>query len=322
MGHGRAAWSRLVAPDKAPAGPLGYRPRMSRSRLLWLTAALAFACCAPTVAVDPNEGVDAGAVEAPDAGRSLDAGAASDAGPEFDAGATADAGSVDAGPEVDGGLTLDAGPVTPDAGPVDAGPPPIDGIVFVHGVNGSANDWAPTLDHFKQDGFPAARLVAHTFADPSWGCNATANEAQVATWVKELETLGAHRIALVAHSMGGLSSRAFLKNGGGTARVDTFITLGTMHHGLASACLNPLPVCVWQEICGTGPFLTALNAAPATPGPTRWVSLYSDADQTVPATSSFLAGAENYQFHGLAHSGANSLLTAPEVYLKLKDELR
>jgi pimeloyl-ACP methyl ester carboxylesterase len=156
-------------------------------------------------------------------------------------------------------------------------------VLFVHGINGSAADWDPMIARFEADGWPRERLVAHTFPDPAWGCNAT-NAELIGGWLEELRgATGATRVSLVAHSMGGLSSRYFVRNLGGSAWVDTFVTLGTMHHGLRSSCLSPLPVCVWQELCATGAFMTDLNTPPVTPGPTRWASIYSESDGTVPA---------------------------------------
>jgi triacylglycerol lipase len=207
--------------------------------------------------------------------------------------------------------------------PVDAGSPPAARvpILFVHGIKGSASEYAVMLDRLVADGWPREHLAAKTFVDPEWGCNGT-NANSIAAWVDELRAkTGAATIDLVAHSMGTLSSRHFLKALGGTDRVRRYVTLGGMHHGLSSPCLSPLDVCVWKELCATGPFVGALNEAPATPGPTRWWSIYSDADGTVPTTSSELAGATNVMIPGVKHAGAGGLLEAASVYAALKDAL-
>ena len=251
---------------------------------------------------------DAGLADSgqPDAGEA-------DAGPP-DAGQP-DAGQPDAG-QSDAGQS-DAG--QPDAGAVDAGLA-VDGIVFVHGINGSSADWNTMVGRFKSDGFPDSRLIARSYTDPRWGCNGM-NATQLSAWVQELAGRGARRIAIVAHSMGGLSSRYYLQRLGGTSSVAVFVTLGTMHHGLSTSCLSPLPVCVWQELCQTGPFVTDLNMAPATPGPTVWWSIFSTADQTVPAASARLVGATNIELQGLAHDGANGLQESQLVYQHVKDAM-
>lgn len=197
---------------------------------------------------------------------------------------------------------------------------PIDGVVFVHGIKGSAADWAVMVERFKADGWPEDRLIANSFTDPEWGCN-TLNAAQLASWVDELKSRGATRIAIVAHSMGGLSSRYFIKNFAND-EVAVFTTLGTMHHGLRSPCFSPVPVCVWKELCSSGAFIRELNEAPATPGPARWTSIFSDADETVPSSSSELEGATNVLVPGLAHAGPNGLQDSEAVYQVVSSTLR
>lgn len=201
---------------------------------------------------------------------------------------------------------------TPDAPTADAsGAPAIDArraripILFVHGVNGSAADFAAMIARFEARGWPSGSLVARTFDDPSWGCNVD-NAATLATWVSELQAAtGAPQIDVVAHSMGTLSSRFFMKNLGGTTHTRTYATLGGMHHGLATSCSPDFPgkPCIWSEICSSGAYVAQLDAAPATPGPTRWISIYGSADDVVPASSSILAGAENLRVEGADHMG-------------------
>lgn len=193
----------------------------------------------------------------------------------------------------------------------------IDGIVFVHGISGSGSDWDEVVQHFVDDGWPADRLIARSYEDPKWGSN-TSNANQLALWVQELSARGAQHIAVVAHSMGGLSSRFYLQRLGGTSSVETFITLGTMHHGLLSPCLSPVHVKVWDELCVAGTFITSLNSAPATPGPTRWVSMFSDSDMIVSTDSARLPDAQNIEFQKLGHEG---LLKSDEVYQRLKEQL-
>lgn len=200
--------------------------------------------------------------------------------------------------------------------PIVSGPP-IDGIVFVHGISGAGSDWDTLVQRFEADGWPADRLIARSYADPKWGSN-TDNAAQLAQWVQELSERGAQHIAVVAHSMGGLSSRYYLQRLGGAASVDVFVTLGTMHHGLLSPCLCPVPVKVWGELCLAGRFITELNALPTTPGPTQWVSIFSSGDLVVSTDSSRLAAAQNIELSGVGHEG---FLKSDEVYQRLKEAL-
>jgi triacylglycerol lipase len=219
-------------------------------------------------------------------------------------------------------LRLDRSP-TSDRGAADRGshpdrPSSRRPVLLVHGVNGSSKNFAVMIGKLTTDGWPASRLFAIDFKDPAWGCNVD-NAKAIDVLVKDaLAKTGATRVDLVAHSMGNLSSRYYLKNGGGTGVVRSYVSLGAMHHGLFQPCLSPLDVCVWKEICESGPFLTQLNAPPATPGPTRWASIYGTADQTVPNASSQLAGAENISVAGVTHDGPQGLLEHSAAYEQVK----
>ena len=240
---------------------------------------------------------------------------------------SAESSSVPAAPAPSATPTASPAPTTPepiDAGALpaaDAAPPARVPIVFVHGINGSAADWATMRGRFVAEGWPETSLVARTFADPKMGCN-TANASTVAGWVEELRAkTGAPQVDVVSHSMGTLSTRWFLHELGGVAKVRRFVSLGGMHHGLKEPCLSPLDVCVWKELCATGPFVGKINESPAPPPPTRWWSIFSPDDGTVPAASSQLSGAVNVSIPGIPHAGAGGLQESKVVYDELKAAL-
>lgn len=223
--------------------------------------------------------------------------------------------AIDAG----SGATPSTGdPPDPAESTPDASTTLPDPVVFVHGINGGSEDFAVMLDRLVADGWPKDRLSAIDYPDPSWGCNVDNANTLKAHVEAFLAKTGAAKIDLVAHSMGSLSSRKFMRDLGGAAVVNTYVTLGGPHHGVPKACLNPLPVCVWNELCGSKPYLTELNTPPLTPGPAIWVSIFSHDDDTVPSDSSPLEGAENIAFDGVDHDGENGLLERPEVYAEVK----
>lgn|GEM_PF-2415434 len=198
-------------------------------------------------------------------------------------------------------------------------------ILFMHGVNGSSANFNTMIERFVADGWPRDYLVALDAADPSWGCSVD-NASMIRQAAANLmANTGAGRIDLVAHSMGTLSSRYFMKFLGGQNVVNTYVTMGGMHHGLSSPCWAPdfLDVCIWQELCESGDYIAALNSDPATPGCTHWVSIYGTADETVPNESSFLEGAENISVEGITHdTGENGLLENATVYAEVKRVLQ
>ncbi|MCD2516093.1 alpha/beta fold hydrolase [Massilia sp. G4R7] len=117
---------------------------------------------------------------------------------------------------------------------------------------------------------------------------------------------GAGQVVIVAHSMGGLVARAWMR-AHGTARVARVITLGTPHHGTCLAAfglgLNAAqmrrafkdepPECAWLRELAQGEEAQARALV---------TSLYSHHDNIIaPQTSSELPGARNRAFGGIGH---------------------
>jgi triacylglycerol lipase len=197
-------------------------------------------------------------------------------------------------------------------------------VVLVHGINGSSANYAKMVERLVADGWPVGWVYAFDAKDPKWGCNVDNASAIRDLAAQAMQETGQPRIDLVAHSMGGISSRYYVKNLGGQDVVNSFLTLGTMHHGLSSPCWAPdfLGVCVWTELCQSGDFIAGLNADPATPGELHWVSMYGTADETVPNESSHLDGAENIAFEGVGHDGPGGLLESEAVWQEVRRVLR
>lgn len=193
-------------------------------------------------------------------------------------------------------------------------------VILVHGINGDPSNFDVMAQRMIADGWPEDYIVRFKAADAGWGCNVDNAAAIDALVDQTLARTCQGRVDIVAHSMGTLSSRYYIKNLGGTEKVNTYVTLGGMHHGLLSPCFAPgfLGVCVWQELCQSGAFITALNADPSTPGELHWVSIYGTADETVSNQSSHLDGAENIVIEGAEHSGENGLEQREDVYAEVK----
>ena len=126
-----------------------------------------------------------------------------------------------------------------------------------------------------------------------------------------LVATGAERVIVVAHSMGGLVARAWMR-ACGSARVARVITLGTPHHGTCLAAfglgLNATqmrriapgraardepPECAWLRALARGEDAAARALV---------TSIYSHHDNIIaPQTSSELPGARNLAFGGVGH---------------------
>lgn len=127
---------------------------------------------------------------------------------------------------------------------------------------------------------------------------------QVALAIAELcARTGSDRVILVAHSMGGLVARAWLRHYG-AARVARIITIGTPHHGTALANLAAgANARQMSRVDGTPSGWLAQLAASETPELRALItSIYSHHDNIVaPQSSAQLPGARNIAFGGIGH---------------------
>lgn len=174
-------------------------------------------------------------------------------------------------------------------------------MVLVHGLGGSAADWAPVIARLKADGWIDRELLAASYS-------ALESNTLIAARVRDqidsvLAATGWSKLDLVTYSMGSLSTRFYLKNLGGTAKIDAWVSIAGPNHGTqtASQCAQS-PACA-EAVPGSA-FLTALNAGDETPGPVRYATWWSPCDGTiVPAESTILQDAANTQTACLQHSG-------------------
>ena len=176
-----------------------------------------------------------------------------------------------------------------------------DPILFVHGWNSSASTWNTMIDRFVAAGYPRSRLSAFTY-------NSNQSNATIAQQVRSAAdalraSTGASRVDIVTHSMGGLSGRYYIKNLGGTAYVDEFVSLGGPNHGTnwAYACYVFSAGC--RDMIPNSGFLNALNSGDETPGAVHYGAFYSTCDEIInPDTSTRLDGADNREVGCLSHS--------------------
>lgn len=97
--------------------------------------------------------------------------------------------------------------------------------------------------------------------------------------VEELcEATGAEKVHIVGHSLGGVIARYFVQRMGGSARVDTLVTLGSPHAGTLGAYL--IPTALGRQLRPGSPALTELEE-PAPDCTTRFLAVWSRMDQVV-----------------------------------------
>jgi triacylglycerol lipase len=172
----------------------------------------------------------------------------------------------------------------------------INPVVLVHGFTGSPSSMATLASNFQAQGRQA-------FAIDYNSENNITNANQLASFINSVKAqTGAAQVDLVVHSMGGLSSRYYLKNLGGQANVAQFVSLGSPHYGQAAACF--LPTSFGGQMCPFSSFLSQLNSGDDTPGSLLYTTIYSTSDGLVPTSSSRLDGGACFrQVSGVSHSG-------------------
>jgi pimeloyl-ACP methyl ester carboxylesterase len=125
------------------------------------------------------------------------------------------------------------------------------------------------------------------------------------------------RVDLVAHSMGGLVARLALLDGAFAARVRTFVTLGTPHHGTLAARF--IATSRGLDLRPGSPVLERVAAQVPWRSPPRLVAFWSPADVLMlPATTARVDGADNREIPGVSHVG---YLTRPRALARVQEAL-
>ena len=190
-----------------------------------------------------------------------------------------------------------------------------DPILFVHGWNSSGSVWNTMISRFSADGWTAGQLN-------NWSYNHRQSNATTAGEVKAkvdgiLAATGASKVDIITHSMGGLSSRYYLKNLD-SSKVDEWVSLGGPNHGTDTANFCFDTSCTEMRIGSK--FLSALNATDETPGLVNYRTWWSPCDSVInPDSSVSLVGAVNTQTPCLGHS---DLHQDAAVYAQVRDFTR
>jgi triacylglycerol lipase len=189
-------------------------------------------------------------------------------------------------------------------------------ILFVHGWSESESLWTTMIRNFEREGWRREELN-------NWRYNTRQSNVTTASEVKTkveeiLRRTGATRIDLITHSMGGLNTRYYIKNLGGTEKVEKWVSLGGPNHGTTIANLCGETSCVEMRIGST--FLTALNEGDETPGSVSYATWWSSCDEFInPHESVLLSGATNNEAGCVTHVG---LTTNERVFAGVREFVR
>jgi triacylglycerol lipase len=189
-----------------------------------------------------------------------------------------------------------------------------DPILFVHGWSESASLWNTMISRFEKDGYPSSYLSAYTYNTSQ--SNKVDAEKEVAGHVESLlKATGASRVDVIAHSMGSLNSRWYVKFDGGEAKVDDWVSLGGPNHGTETANFCFSTACTEMRVGST--FLKELNAGDETPGTVNYGTWWSPCDEIInPDESVILSGATNTKTACISHV---ALTTDETVYKQVRE---
>ncbi|WP_158566825.1 esterase/lipase family protein [Actinomadura craniellae] len=203
------------------------------------------------------------------------------------------------------------------ARPASAASPATEPVLFVHGWGGSPSNGDALVQYFTSNTAHPAYTVS--LPRPDWLGESNDNLHNAATIRDTVNFIrwitGAEKVNIVAHSMGGLSTRHYIRFLGGADVVRHYVGMGTVEHGTEPGSpLEPI-VCIlpWADggqMCRDGYlgrdnlFLRALNAGDESFGPVKYTVLRSTAPDGDGAVTTRLGGGACYkEIPGVPHAG-------------------
>jgi triacylglycerol esterase/lipase EstA (alpha/beta hydrolase family) len=169
----------------------------------------------------------------------------------------------------------------------------------------------------ERDGFHVypASFPRFTLSDHRASARLLAEKVEDVAAVEDVE-----KVALVAHSFGGLVARHYLKFGGGARRVAHLSCLGTPHHGTWTAATAPLLAGPRQAVPGS-PFLTELNDPRTDHGGVPILNIWSKWDGVILPSDSAILEAPGVENRALPYAGHWGLLVSRRAYGWIREAL-
>lgn len=179
------------------------------------------------------------------------------------------------------------------------------GVLLIHGFVCNRGLWTPWLRRLRARGTPFMALNL----EPAFG-DIEHYVPLVDEAVARLQAATGAPPLIVAHSMGGLATRAWLHARQADARCAGVVTIGTPHHGTWLARFSVTPN--GHQMQRGGPWLNALAAAEPMARYTRFTCFFGHCDNIVfPAATATLPGADNRHLAATAHV---NMINRPEVW--------
>jgi triacylglycerol lipase len=169
------------------------------------------------------------------------------------------------------------------------------GLVLVHGFVCNRGIWNPWWPRLLAQGAPVVALnLEPVFA------SIDDYAVQIDTAVRQVAAVTGRPPLLVAHSMGGLAIRAWMRRFDADNQVHRVITVGTPHRGTWLARFGHGPN--GREMRMLSPWFNTMATSEALARRTKFTCYYSHCDNIVfPCSSATLPDAENHHLRGHGH---------------------
>lgn len=197
-----------------------------------------------------------------------------------------------------------------------------DPVLLVHGYFvGDTATWFSIKSRLIDDGWPEEYLYEAGFENVV-GCNPEHGLELAAKVQQMLAETGKDKVDILAHSMGAIDTRYYIKFLCGYKYVRDVVMLGGANKGTIIACAEPIS-CGADSMCVgndegdwvDNTFLLSLNSCDMTPGDgIKYTSVWSSWDEIIiPQENSIIDGALNHKLDawGVGHGG---LLLNGEAY--------
>jgi pimeloyl-ACP methyl ester carboxylesterase len=169
------------------------------------------------------------------------------------------------------------------------------GLILVHGFVCNRGIWNPWWPRLRASGVPCLAVNLEPVFGPIDHYPATIEAA-----VQRMTEATGRPPLLVAHSMGGLAVRAWIRDFDGDARIHGVVAVGTPHHGTWLARFGLAPNA--QQMRLGSQWLDLLAATEPAPRYRRFTCFYGHCDNIVfPSSTAKLPDADNRHLRGQAH---------------------
>lgn len=155
--------------------------------------------------------------------------------------------------------------------PAAAGTP----ILLVHGIMDNRSVFSVFAHALRRRGFGAVHAINYSVLTGDLRSAAHELRGHVE---RVCELTGSDKVHIVGHSLGGMIARYYVQRLGGSAVVDTLVTLGSPHSGSNAAYLLPTPLA--RQLRPGSEVLTELTE-PAPGCPTRFLVVWSRLDEMI-----------------------------------------